>query len=189
MEVIDILAIITFVILLSAAIWMLINFYVCDSYNCKVFNDAAEKGSQGSKEYVLELLDGLFSDGIWPVPYIGAAILTPLALWFMGVDITVRSFAILFFISFATTYFIIGFFGHHYLRPIGDYVSDYIDSNFQTKITNKTGVIYEEDNSVCLGNENNLTSSKDDNLDGPLKFPLFGQDFGISFSESYKSTL
>lgn len=129
MEVVDVLAIITFVVLLVAAIWMLVNFYVCDNHSCKVFNDAGAVAEPGTQEYVIQLLDGLFGDGIWPVPYIGAAILTPISLWFMGIPITVRNYAILFFVSFATTYFIIGFFGHHYLRPIAEYVSDYVEDN------------------------------------------------------------
>lgn len=129
MEVIDVLAIITFVILLVASIWMLVNFYVCDGHSCKVFNDAGAVAEPGTQAYVIELLDGLFGDGIWPVPYIGAAILTPLSLWFMGVPITVRNYAILFFVSFATTYFIIGFFGHHYLKPIAEYVTEYVEDH------------------------------------------------------------
>jgi hypothetical protein len=50
-------------------------------------------------------------------------------LWFLGVPITVRNYAIVFFVSFATTYFIIGFFGHHYLKPIAEYVSDYVEDH------------------------------------------------------------
>lgn len=150
MELIDVLAIITFVILLVAALWMLAEFYICDAQTCKAFKEADEKGDRGTKSYVLALLNETFNDGMWPLPYIGAAILTPLSLWFLGLPITVRNFAILFFVSFATTYFIMAFFGHHYIRPIVDYVSDYVaEECFSTSSSSK--VIYEDaDPDICV---------------------------------------
>jgi len=135
MELIDILAIITFVILLISAVWMLYNFYICDGHKCKAFNDAANVAEPGTKQYIITLLDQMFNDGIWPIPYIGAAILTPLCLWFLGVPITVRNFAILFFVSFVTIYFMFGFFGHHYIRPIASYVTEYVRNSCPDPIT------------------------------------------------------
>lgn len=126
---VEALAIIAFIVLLLAAIFMLVNMYVCDSQNCKAFNVAASKAPKGSKEYVIDLMQELYNDGIWPFPYIGAAIGTPLALWFLGVPITIKNFAILFFVTFVVIYFMFSFFGHHYIRPITSYVIDYIEDD------------------------------------------------------------
>ncbi len=105
------------------------DFYVCDNNNCKAHYVASNSSSPDSKIYNLTILTELFNDGIWPIPYIGASILTPLALWFLGVEITVRSFAILFFVGFVVIYFMFSFFGHHYLRPLSGYVYSYIDTS------------------------------------------------------------
>jgi hypothetical protein len=126
---IEFLAIITFVALLILAIILIITVYICDSTHCKAFNEAAAVAEPGTPDYATTILWETFNDGIWPIPYIGAAILTPLSLWFMGVPITVLNFAILFFVSFVTIYFMFSFFGHHYLRPLTHYVSDYIEEN------------------------------------------------------------
>lgn len=116
-----------FAILIVSSIYILVQFYICDSFNCKAFNVAGQNAAPGSKEYVTSLLYEEFNDGIWPIPFIGATILTSLALWFIKVPITIVNFAIVFIISFITIYFMLGFFGHHYLRPITKYVSDWID--------------------------------------------------------------
>jgi len=81
-----------------------------------------------------------FNDGMWPLPYIGAAILTPLSLWFIGSPITILNFAILFFVSFATFYFILAFFGHHYVNFVVDYTTDYIRGTLNQPITTKPQV-------------------------------------------------
>lgn len=122
----EILVIIAFFTLLLASLFMLINFYVCDGHNCKAFKTANEEAPEGSKENILVLLAQLFNDGIWPIPYIGAAILTPLSLWFLSIPITMKTFGIMFFTSFVVVYFMFSFFGHHYLNPITTYVSEYI---------------------------------------------------------------
>lgn len=126
---IEFLAIITFIVLLGLAIFLMSMNYLCDSHNCKAFKEADGVAEPGTAEYAETLLQETFNDGIWPIPYIGAAILTPLSLWFIGIPISVVNFAILFFVSFVTIYFMFSFFGHHYLRPITTYVSDYIEDN------------------------------------------------------------
>ena len=126
---IEFLAIITFIVLLGLCIYLLAMNYICDSNNCKAFKEADAVAEPGTAQYATTILQETFNDGIWPIPYIGAAILTPLSLWFMGVPITVLNFAILFFVSFVTIYFMFSFFGHHYLRPLTRYVSEYIDEN------------------------------------------------------------
>jgi len=125
----EILSSITFIILLVAAIYMLMTFYVCDSYSCKAFTIANKKAPEGTKDNVLALLSEFYNDGIWPIPYIGAAILTPLCLWFLSVPMTIKTFGVMFFTSFVVIYFMFSFFGHHYVRPISDYTSDYIRNN------------------------------------------------------------
>lgn len=126
MLLIDIAAIVVFFILLAGAVFMLIGFYVCDSRKCKAFEQSKETALPGTKPYLIALLSEMYNDGIWPFPYIGAAIATPLCIWFLGVPLTVRTFAIMFFVTFVVIYFMFTFFGHHYIRPISAYVSEYI---------------------------------------------------------------
>ena len=151
-------AVTAFFVLLVASIWMLVNFYICDSNNCKAFNDAGESAPVGSKEYVEELLYGEFNDGIWPIPYIGASILTPLSLWFIGTPITVRNFAILFFVSFVTIYFMFGFFGHHYIKPITKYVSDWIQDSCPNSSDNQD--LNSVSNENILPDDQNITQAE-----------------------------
>ena len=117
----EMVAVIAFLVLLLAAIFMTFTFYVCDGHTCPIFERASQAGAPGSVPYNVVLLQ-LYRDGVWPLPYIGAAILTPLALWFIEGRVTVRSFAILFFVSFVVNYFIFLFFGHHYIRPVTEEV-------------------------------------------------------------------
>lgn len=124
---IEFLAIITFIVLLGLALFLMSMHYLCDSFNCKAFKEANAVAKPGTSQYTTILLREMFNDGIWPIPYIGAAILTPLSLWFIGIPISVVNFAILFFVSFVVIYFMLSFFGHHYLRPITTYISDYVD--------------------------------------------------------------
>ncbi len=143
---IELLAIITFIALLILSVIIIINVYTCDNFNCKAFNEAAAVAEPGTPEYATTILWETFNDGIWPIPYIGAAILTPLSLWFLGMPITVLNFAILFFVSFVTIYFMFSFFGHHYLRPLTKYVADYIEDNCLAD----DNIGEEADNNVCI---------------------------------------
>jgi hypothetical protein len=165
MLLIEIIAIIAFIVLLGAAIFMLVNFYVCDSHNCKAFNEAADKAPVDTKAYMIALMGELYNDGIWPIPYIGASILTPLSLWFIGIPITVRNFAIMFFVSFVTIYFMLTFFGHHYIRIISNYTIEYIrDScpdNLNMDTTINTPVYNEDDENdndepICYKDSSNI---------------------------------
>ena len=126
---IEFLVIITFIVLLGLSIFLMAMNYICNGFNCKAFKEADGVAEPGTAEYTMILLREMFNDGIWPIPYIGAAILTPLSLWFIGIPISVINFAILFFVSFVVIYFMLSFFGHHYLRPITTYISDYVDNN------------------------------------------------------------
>jgi hypothetical protein len=176
MQPIEIIAIIAFVILLMSSIFMLTQFYICDHENCKAFNQAEKKAPKGTKEYVIVLLNELYNDGIWPIPYIGASILTPLSLWFIGVPINVRNFAILFFVSFVVIYFMFTFFGHHYIKFISAYTSDYIRESCPNS---------EELNppqSDIILNHNDGKEDKD--IPGKSFFPSFTDGLCITFSDS-----
>lgn len=123
---IEILAVITFIVLLGSSLYMLYQFHLCDNNSCKAFTDAEQKGVTGSKEYTIDVLDNLAADGIWGPAFIGAAIAVPLSLWFIGIPITILTFAIMFFVVFITIYCILGFLIHHYINPIKEYAIDYI---------------------------------------------------------------
>jgi len=125
----QVIAVITFFVLLGAALYMLNSFYICDSHNCKSFIDAGKKGATGTKEFNVALLRTLHNDGIWCLPYIGAAISTFFALWFLNAPITIINFAITFFVTFATFYFIISWMGHHYVKVIANYSANFIETN------------------------------------------------------------
>ena len=174
----EILAAIVFLILLVAAILMLVNFYICDSYTCKAFTLADKKGPPGTKANVLALLHEFYNDGMWPIPYIGAAILTPLCLWFLSIPMTIKTFAIMFFTSFVVIYFIISFFGHHYINPITNYTSEYIQENCPASGVSQLS--YEE----VLQNEFICEQEKDEIDAGGSrrKFESFTEGFGITFA-------
>lgn len=123
------ICLIFFIIFLFIAVYMVYTFYVCDSHTCKPYKQAEMKGSPGTKTYTMALLNELYNDGIWPYPYIGATIIAPIILWFVEMELTMKNFAIIFFVSFVVIYFLFSFFGHHYLRIIANSASQYIDDN------------------------------------------------------------
>lgn len=104
-----------FLAVLIFAIIMISTFYICDNGNCRAFERAAEAGPTGSTEYDIALLSGFYQDGMWPLPFIGASILSAISIWFLQVPVTLRNFGILFFVSFAVIYFTFLFFGHHFV--------------------------------------------------------------------------
>jgi hypothetical protein len=163
-----IVAIIAFFVLLAAAIFMIVNFYVCDNQNCKAFTQAATIAPKGSREYVLALLTELYNDGIWPLPYIGAGILTPLLLWLTGSCITIENFAIGFFVSFIVIYFLFAFLGHHYIKFIANYVASYIVTSCPSAPSPDTpspNIIRDEDidnNDEIINNQEEI-EDEDDN--------------------------
>lgn len=157
------LAILAFIVLLFSAIFMVLQFYVCDSENCKAFTDADEVAPRGSKDYTIALLNNLYNDGIWALPYIGAVIITILTLWLIGVPITVKTFAIVFLISFIVIYFLFSFFGHHYIKFIATYVAEYIDNECPGVNTNVNTI---EDNKQNNNEENNDEESSDNEING-----------------------
>lgn len=193
MEIIDVLAIITFIVLLCASLFMLLNFYVCDTNNCKAFKQAENIAPRGTKQYTIALLGELCNDGIWPIPYIGAAILTPLSLWFLEIPLTVRNFAILFFVSFAVIYFMFSFFGHHYIKIVSGYTANYIKTSCpDTEIiqnstdTTRTLPIYEEEiESIChqttdpLQDNNHIEVDSNNNKSG---FRSFADGLDVTFA-------
>lgn len=180
MEILDIVCfslIIIFIILLASAIFMLVNFYICDRHACKAFveantrmediaiaNDPTIQRStepikspmafQASAEYIIALMGELYNDGIWPIPYIGSAILTPLSLFIMKIPITVYNFTILFLISFFVIYSMLSFFGHHYVRIITGYVTENLRSKVNTNTSDKnTNVVIDDPNETVCHNE------------------------------------
>lgn len=137
-NVIQAIFIVAFVLLLGMALALLFLNLICDNHTCKIYTDAKEAGPPGSKEYTESLLNDLFSDGIWPYPYIAATILTAISLWFLRIPITVLNFWVIFLISFITIYFIFVFFGHHYLRPITLSLTQYVENS--TPINNPSSI-------------------------------------------------
>jgi hypothetical protein len=125
---IQVIFIIVYLILLIMAFVLINNFYICDDQTCKAFTDAGKDAQPGTKEYVLNLLQNTFNDGVWMFAYIGASIIALLSLWFADTIINVKKFAILFLTSFLVIYALFAFFGHHYLSFITSYVYDYVEN-------------------------------------------------------------
>lgn len=121
--------VLSFFVLFFAALYMFITFYVCDTQTCKSFKIADEKAPPGTKPNVLTLLSQFYNDGIWPLPYIGSTVSTVFCLWFLALPINIKTFAIVFSTSFVVMYFVFSFFGHHYINPTINYVSQYIEDS------------------------------------------------------------
>ena len=126
MKVIEIIAIIVFSGLLAFAVYTLLQTYLCDKQSCKAFDVAKTKASPGTKEYTEALLESLSQELMWVLPYIGSAILTLIALWFLGCEFTVVNFAILFTVSFVVTFLVFWIFISHHIKVIANYVLEYI---------------------------------------------------------------
>ena len=188
----EILVVIAFWGLLAAALYMLITFYVCDHQTCKPFVQAGSAGPPGSQAYILSLLNEFGSDGMWPFPYIGAAILTPLSLWFVQIPITLKNFAIVFFTSFVIIYFMFAFFNHHYIRFISDYTEDYIRTSCPSTTAANIGPIYDEEEVIdpvldipMYAQDRSIP--EDDDVGPPkspreVKIPSFSDGLGITFA-------
>jgi hypothetical protein len=167
-------AVIAFLILLAASIFMLINFYVCDSQNCKAFNEAAKVAPKGTKAYTIALLQEFFNDGIWPLPFIGGAIAAPLILWFVRIPITILNFITVFLVTFIVIYFMFAFFGHHYINFIAAYVISFIEANCPSAVT--AGDLPATDPQVTT-----QTDLKEEELNKGLDEEE-DDDFGITFA-------
>ena len=125
-QVISLILIFFFVILLLFAILLLGHNYICDGQTCGPFIKSQEL--ETDKEKVLFMTNALWDDGIWPFAYISSAILTGLIFALLPVILSVRMFAVAFLLSFIVFYSIIAFFIHHYVRPIKEYIIDYIEN-------------------------------------------------------------
>jgi hypothetical protein len=135
---IDIIGIIVFAILLVVAVIFLLSFYICDNGKCKAVYCAEEKGGpKGSFDYIIALLGELGNDGIWCIPYIGASIMTGIVFWFLGVEFTIRNFAIMWFVCFVVNYLFFSFYNHHYLKPLAKYLINELNKGHGCQCGNK----------------------------------------------------
>jgi hypothetical protein len=117
------IVVIAFVVLLLFAIVLLMYLYICDEQKCMVFQWCSDKNGQ---EKILFLLDKLCEDGMWPFAYISSAILAGLFFAILPIRFTIAYFAIVFLLSFLVFYAIMSFLVHHYVKPIKQYIIDYI---------------------------------------------------------------
>lgn len=167
LSIIEILLLLTFIILLGLALYLMGDFYICDNLNCKNIYYANEKyPPPGSKKNTQAILSYFFADGTWPISYIAAAILTPLSLWFAQLPFTTRNFSIIFLTSFVIMYFMITYIIHHYVRPITGYLKEYVQDN----CINKEEIQGNVEEMVTINKEK-------ENI-----FPPYVEDSGISFN-------
>ena len=149
MDLFDVIALILYFILLLASIFMIIQFYSCDDHTCKAYKVAAKEGPEGSQEFTLALLFELYNDGVWPLAFVGSAILTGLFFYFAQVPFTVRSYMIFFLVGFIVVYFLFAFMAHHYVKPIALSVGNFLDSNVtMNNLKDNTNTIIDEKKQV-----------------------------------------
>jgi hypothetical protein len=129
MRLVAILFSIFYGILFIFSIIIISTIYICDTYECKPFTTASKNSPPGSHDYIIILLSEYFNDGIWVFPFIGSTIATSLCLWLLDVPITPKNFTMMFLIFFIISYFMFSFFGHHYIRPLSIYISDFVNTN------------------------------------------------------------
>lgn len=152
-QVIAVIIVILYIAVLIAAFYLLWEFYICNNDNCKVFKKAEEKYPIGSKEYTLYIVENFYSDGIWSIPYIGATLISIIALFLLNIPINLTNFFILFFISFIVAYFLFIFLGHHFIREIINNISNYIrnndqEGNIRNNNVNDSGITVESGQTV-----------------------------------------
>lgn len=112
----DLALIITFAILLIAAIYILVTFFVCDNHRCKAYVDADFDATGDRGRLGVEALN----QSIWALAFVGGAIAMGLILTFGRMPMDIINCSIVFFISFVVIYFILSFYIHHFIRPVID---------------------------------------------------------------------
>ncbi len=118
--------IIVYVTLLIFAVILLLGGYICDGHTCRPMVEAKEKTKTEKKEQ-LYLLDHLCEEGIWPFAYIASSILCGLFFTIFPIMLDVKTFTIIFLITFIVFFAIMGFFIHHYVIPIKRYMRQFIE--------------------------------------------------------------
>ncbi len=122
--IVHIILTLVYLLLLFVAITMLCCGYICDEQTCHIFTNAFLK--LGSKNQIINLLENLCEDSMWPIAYITASILSGLFFSILPVPLTVECFAIIFLLTFITFYCILSFAVYHYVVPVKKYIIDYI---------------------------------------------------------------
>lgn len=123
--VINISFIIIFITLLIVAILILLNNHICDFQTCQLFNDAFEY--QSLKTQLLYILDYLGEDGLISYAIITCLIICGLYFCILPVELNIVTFLLVFLLSFLIFYCILAFFVYHYIKPIKNYITDYIN--------------------------------------------------------------
>jgi hypothetical protein len=118
MWVVGLIFVFVLLLFLAGAIYTLLSVYICDNHTCKAFKNASRVAPVGSPEYNKTLLQGLYSDGMWPLAFIGAMIGAFFSIWLVGGSMTIVTYAILFLVWFLVLYFMFSFTVHHYVDPI-----------------------------------------------------------------------
>lgn len=118
MWVVDLLVVLVLLLVLAGAIWTVLSVYICDNHTCKAFTKAKHAGDVGSDDYNRTLVSSIFTDGMWPLAFIGAVIGAFFSLWLTGGCMTIVRYVILLLIWFFVIYFVFSFTIHHYLDPI-----------------------------------------------------------------------
>ncbi len=118
--------ILVYIILLIFAIFLLCNGFICDEHTCRPMVEAKKKNKTLKKEQ-LHLLDNLCQEGLWPFAYIASSILCGLFFSILPMILDIRTYTVVFLVTFLVFYCIMGFFIHHYVVPIKKYVMNYIN--------------------------------------------------------------
>ena len=119
--------IIIYFIILALAIYELITSYICDDHACLPFTRAFNKPNR--KAIIIHLLTKLCEESLWPFAYIASSIIMFLLMAILPLPLSITFFILIFLISFISFYCIIGFLVFHYVKPIKDYIIEFINDN------------------------------------------------------------
>lgn len=115
-----------FFIVALIAVWMEQRFYVCDQYTCKVYTNAAG-ASATERDRAANVVTEFSAHTMWYRAYLVAFLTTVISYWWIMKRLPpVREFIALFAIVFVIAYFSVSFYQHHFIKPLGHQVKEFI---------------------------------------------------------------
>ncbi len=124
----DLIGYIILIIILIVALLTETRHYVCDSYGCDVLIWSKERSNNDREKYV-NLIDYMTRPSAWMKAYIAALIITAVACWwFLGTLPHILGFLAPFLFVFFVIYFLLTFYQHHYLAPLGADLKGYLQA-------------------------------------------------------------
>jgi len=115
------------IIIIILAIMILLNNHICDFHSCQLFKDAFHYPSL--KKQLIYILDCLCEDGLWSFGLITSGIVAGLYFCILPIELNIYNYLIVFILTLLVFYYIMSFYISIYVKPIKNYIIDYINSN------------------------------------------------------------